>query len=246
MKRPSGLILALDTSTACCTLAVTRGTVVEGEILATVSLNSRAKHSRRLLAVIDWMFTEAEVDWPLIDGIAVGLGPGSFTGLRIGMATAKGLAAAAGVPLVGIPSLDIVACRCTSEKLICAALDARKKQVYAAFYRVGTLGLAERIGEVQAVDPAALLKGIREPVLMVGDAVVTYKKMWQQDLDAQVTFAPSDMHSPSAATLGLLGGSELAAGRTLDLASAAPLYIRASDAELGLKQKMEGKPEAAA
>jgi tRNA threonylcarbamoyladenosine biosynthesis protein TsaB len=246
MNRSSGLILALDTSTACCTLALTRGTVVEGEILASVSLNSRAKHSRRLLAVISWMFAETEVDWPMIDGIAVGLGPGSFTGLRIGMATAKGLAAASGVPLVGIPTLDALARRCTSEKLICAVLDARKKQVYTAFYRMGSSGLAERIGEFQAVDPASLMNGIREPVLMVGDAVVTYRKMWQQGLGEKVTFAPSEMHSPSAAAMGLLGGSELAAGRSLDLASAAPLYVRASDAELGLKRKKEGKPEAVA
>jgi tRNA threonylcarbamoyladenosine biosynthesis protein TsaB len=245
MKRQGPLILALDTSTGCCTLALTCGTVSRGEVLASLSLNSRAKHSRRLLTVIDWMFAETEVDWPMIEGIAVGLGPGSFTGLRIGMATAKGLAATAGVPLVGIPTLDALASRCTTEKLICAVLDARKKQVYAAFYRLGTSGIAERIGEIRAADPEVLMGEIREPVMMVGDGVLTYGEMWRQGLGERVAFAPPGLHYPCAAEVGLLAGTELAVGRCLDLASAVPLYIRASDAELGLKQKSHRKPEAA-
>jgi len=244
MKQQGRLILALDTSTACCTLALTRGTAMQGEVLASISLNSGARHSRRLLSVIDWMFSETEVDWPMIEGIAVGLGPGSFTGLRIGMATAKGLAATADVPLAGISTLDALACNCTTEKLICAVLDARKKQVYAAFYRLGTSGIVERIGEIHAVDPAILMREIQESVLMVGDAVLTYGGMWQEGLGDKVAFAPSGLHYPSAAIVGLLGGNELAAGRNLDLASAVPLYVRASDAELGLKRKGQGEGEA--
>ena len=90
------LILALDTSTACCTLALTSGTITQGGVLASLCLNGGMTHSRRLLTAIDWLFSETEVDWSMIDGLAVGLGPGSFTGLRIGLATAKGLAVTAG------------------------------------------------------------------------------------------------------------------------------------------------------
>ncbi len=241
MEAQGPLILALDTSTACCTLAITCGTAVQGRILASVSLNSRVRHSRRLLTAIDWMFSETDVDWSMVEGIAIGLGPGSFTGLRIGMATAKGLAATSGKPLLGISTLDALACRCTTEKMICAVLDARKKQVYTAWYRPSLSGPAHRIGEIRAVDPEVLAAEIEKPVLMVGDGVLTYGELWRRNLGDKVAFAPIDLLYPSAAVIGLLGGIELAEGRSLDLASAVPLYIRASDAELSIERKKHPK-----
>ncbi len=243
MNRQGPLILALDTSTACCTLAITCGTAIRGEILASVSLNSRVRHSRRLLTAIDWMLSETGVDWQMIKGIAIGLGPGSFTGLRIGMATAKGLAATAEKPLFGIPTLDALACHCMTERLICAVLDARKKQVYVAFYRPAESSLAERVGAIRVVDPEALISEIKEPVMMVGDGVPVYRELWKKGLGERVVFAPPVLQYPSAAAVGLLGGLELAGDRALDLASAVPLYIRASDAELSLAQKKRRSSE---
>lgn len=237
MTRKTPLILALDTSTGCCTLALTRGTMTGGEILASISLNSRIRQSRRLLSTIDWMLLETEVDWSDIDGIAVGLGPGSFTGLRVGMATAKGLAVAAGKPLLGASTLDALASTCTTEKLICAVLDARKKQVYVAFYRLQAHRLAARTGDIRVVDPVELMDEIIEPVLMVGDGVLTYGELWKKGLGDNTVFAPPALHYPSASAIGLLCGSDVTNGRRLDLGSAAPLYVRASDAELSLEQR---------
>ncbi len=231
------LILALDTATGCCSLALTTGTVAGGSVMASLSLNSRVTHSRRLISAIDWLFAETEVDWPMIDGIAVGLGPGSFTGLRIGMATAKGLAATAGKPLLGISTLDALAGNCLTTRLICAAVDARKREVYVAFYRCDGSGVARRISEIRAVDPLKLADEIEEPVLIVGDGVLVYGDCWQRDFGGKVEFAPASLHYPSAAVIGLLGGQNLQNDQILDLATAVPLYVRASDADLSLESK---------
>lgn len=231
------LILALDTATGCCTLALTVGSVLKGAVLASLSLNGSMTHSRRLIAAIDWLLSEAEVDWPMIDGIAVGLGPGSFTGLRIGMATAKGLAATAGIPLLGITTLDALAGNCITSRLICAALDARKKEVYVAYYRCDAMGVARRISEIRAVDPLKLTDEINEPVVIVGDGALVYGDHWKKVLREKVEFAPLALHYPSATAVGLRGGEDLQNNRVLDLVAAVPLYIRASDAELSLEIK---------
>jgi tRNA threonylcarbamoyladenosine biosynthesis protein TsaB len=239
-QRP--LILALDTATGCCSLALTTGTVAGGSVLASLSLNSRITHSRRLISAIDWLFAETEVDWPMIDGIAVGLGPGSFTGLRIGMATAKGLAATAEKPLLGVSTLDALAGNCLNTRLICAAVDARKREVYVAFYRCDGSGVARRISEIRAVDPQKLTNEIKEPVVIVGDGVLVYGDCWRRELGEMVEFAPMSLHYPSAAVIGLLSGENLLSNRILDLASAVPLYVRASDAELSLEVKKRHLP----
>ena len=243
-QRP--LILALDTATACCSLALTTGTMADGGVLASLSLNGRTRHSRRLITAIDWLFAETEVDWPQIDGIAVGLGPGSFTGLRIGMATAKGLAATAGKPLLGVSTLDVLAGNCMTTRLICAALDARKKEVYVAFYRCDDVGLPRRVSAIQAVDPLKLGVEISEPVMIVGDGGLAYGDHWRRELADKVVFAPAGLHYPSAVVLGLLGAGNLLLDRILDLETAVPLYVRASDAELSLKVKKTSPAGAAA
>jgi tRNA threonylcarbamoyladenosine biosynthesis protein TsaB len=237
MDGQSPLILALDTATSCCSLALTAGTATNGSVIASLSLNSRITHSRRLVTAIDWLISELEIDWPMIDGIAVGLGPGSFTGLRIGMATAKGLAATAGKPLLGVSTLDALAGNCLTTRLICAAVDARKREVYVAFYRCDGSGTARRISEIRAVDPKKLQDGIKEPVVIVGDGVLVYGDCWRSERGELVEFAPAALHYPSAAVIGFLGGENLLNNQILDLASSVPLYVRASDAELSLAVK---------
>ncbi len=234
------LILAIDTATSCSSLALTRGSAGSagdgqgGQVLASLSLNSSVTHSRRLLSVIDWLLAEAEIDLPMVEGFAVSIGPGSFTGLRIGMATAKGLATAAGKPLLGVSTLDGLAFNCTGEHLICAVLDARKKEVYGCFYRADGQGIPRRVGVIRVLDPQKLAAEIQQPVVFVGDAVMTYGNLWQDALGAWFISAPRTLHYPSACALGLLAGEMLQQDQCLDLATAAPLYVRASDAELSL------------
>lgn len=233
----SPLILSIDTATPCSSVALTRGTRQEGRVIAAFSLTGKVTHSRRLLAVIDLILAETACTWQDIDGIGITTGPGSFTGLRIGMATAKGLAAAAGKVLLGVSTLDALAGKCVCEKLICAVLDARKKEVYVAFYRAGRDGLVAPVGDQAVLRPEELAAQVTEPVVMVGDGAQLYGELFRMLLGELVTFAPAQLHEPSAASLGLLAGEKLMRGEVLDLAEGVPSYIRSSDAELNLLKK---------
>lgn len=232
-------ILAIDTATPCSTVAITSGGIDDGEVAGTVSLSSSVTHSRRLLSAIDWLLTEVGVEKEQLTGYAAGLGPGSFTGLRIGMATAKGLAGASGAPLYGASTLDMLASCCTdTDRLICSVLDARKKELYAAFYKADiTTGSLCRISKIEALPPERLIARITEPVLMIGDGLKAYGEILKEHLGEKMSTAPAHLWSPSAASLGLLAGDLARRNETLDIAAATPLYVRASDAELNLKKK---------
>ncbi len=231
------LILAIDTATLCCSVAITAGNQDSGRILAQLTLCSTVTHSRRLLTIIERLLAETAVTWAMLDGIAVSIGPGSFTGLRIGLATAKGLACAAVKPLLGVSTLTCLASVCSTSRLICAALDARKKEVYAGFFRNDEKGMVRQIGKFVVTSPEHLAEAIKEPVYMTGDALAVYGEYWRQALGERLATAPGQLRLPSAASLGLLAAEQLQAGETLDIAAASPLYVRASDAELSLLRK---------
>lgn len=237
MDRKTPLILSLDTATPCSSVALTVGTRQEGKVVAAFSLTGKVTHSRRLLSIIDLLMGETATTWQAVDGIAVSIGPGSFTGLRIGLATAKGLAAAAGKPLIGVSTLDALASKCITDKLVCALLDARKKEVYTAFYRLSDAGLMARVSEMAVLYPEDLAALVTEPVVMVGDGALVYNDVLRLLLGGQVTMVPAQLHEPSAASLGLLAGEKLGEGDFLDLAESVPVYIRSSDAELNLLKK---------
>ncbi|CAG35891.1 tRNA (adenosine(37)-N6)-threonylcarbamoyltransferase complex dimerization subunit type 1 TsaB [Desulfotalea psychrophila] len=235
------VLLAIDTATNCSSVAITRGDSLCGEVIASLSLSSGITHSRRLLTSIEWLMAEVGMDWQGLTGIAVSLGPGSFTGLRIGMATAKGLATAAGLPLYGVSSLDVLASRCVTDKLICVALDARKKEVYTALYRrVG--GEIQRLGDYQVLAPESLVAMIDEPVLFVGDGVRVYSDRLSLSALAGAEIAPAILHTISATALGFCAADCAIRGEMLDTAAAVPLYVRASDAELNLGIKVTPRP----
>jgi len=202
-----------------------------------MSLSSNITHSRRLVTAVDTLLSETQTDWQQIVGIGAGLGPGSFTGLRIGMATAKGFAFAGQKRMLGVSTLDALAAMCVTRRRICAVIDARKKQVYMAFYRWVEGEGVVREGELRALSPQRLTEEIREPILMVGDGVCTYGRFFQDELKSMVTFAPAVLHRPSAAAVGLLCGRLYANGEFLDSAGSTPHYVRASDAELSLADK---------
>ena len=243
MEQGRPLILSLDTSTPCSSVALTVGTRQNGEVIAALSLTGKVSHSQRLLSAIDWIMRESGINWPDIGGIGVSLGPGSFTGLRIGMATAKGLAAAAGKVLLGVSTLDSLAAKCVTSRLICSLLDARKKEVYAAFYRCSADGLAERISEPVVLAPAKLAAAIDEPVLLLGDGARVYGDVLHAILRENCLIAPAGLHEPSATSLGLLAGELLEKGLVLDLAEGAPMYVRSSDAELNLAKKLSSQED---
>ena len=228
VNRP--VLLAVETATMCGSIAL----VADGECIGEYSLQSNLTHSRRLLAGIDWLMTEAGLDWDSIDGLAVSLGPGSFTGLRIGLSTVKGLAMAAGKPLLGVGTLDGLAAQISwPGDLICPVLDARKKEIYTALYRWDeAAGYCRRLGEYMAVKPAALCGMIQEPVVLVGDGVRIYGDFFRENLAGRVTILPAGIYYPRAAAIGMLAVDKWHEQDFLDPAEVVPIYVRQSEAEI--------------
>jgi len=229
-------ILAIDTSTPVASVAITCGALAGGGVQALLSWRGAVRHSSRLLTLIESIMAEVRIGFAELAGLAVGLGPGSFTGLRIAMATAKGLAAATGLPLYGASSLDCLAAGIAGERQVCAVLDARKKEIYAARYRIAAGNEPERLGKIVAIDPEEIGALIDAPCLFVGDAVPVYDELWRRQLGERYQAAPASCHFSSAAVLGLLAGEQHKLGAALPLGTVAPLYVRASDAELNLEQ----------
>ena len=224
------VILALETATMCGSVSI----VTENRCVAEFSLQTGETHSRRLLAGVDWLLKETSLEWSAIDAVAVSLGPGSFTGLRIGLATAKGLAIAAEVKLIGVGTLDGLAAQfyAAGDILICPVLDARKKEVYCGFYKCDNQGIPRLHGEYQVVSPETLCENIEEPVVLLGDGAEVYGELFREKLADSLTVVPSGIYFPRASAIGLLAHAKLQKNELLDPATAEPIYIRASEAEL--------------
>jgi tRNA threonylcarbamoyladenosine biosynthesis protein TsaB len=228
------LILSLETATGCGSAALTLGNAKRGHILAEFSSQSKVTHSRRLLGTVKWMMEGSGVDWPDLDAVAVSIGPGSFTGLRIGLAAAKGIAMAANLPLVGVETLDALALGVFGDgtaKKICCILDARKQEVYTAWYSRQEGRVQKKHGPL-AMRPEDLIAGISEPTLVVGPGLESYEHLF---VDAPLcTVVPSGLAIPRAGQIGFLAAEQLNRGEQLNPESAAPLYVRASEAEINL------------
>lgn len=226
------VILALETATLCGSVAL----VSQDRCLAEFSLQTGETHSRRLLAGVDWLLQETNIDWPTIDAVAVSLGPGSFTGLRIGLATAKGLVLAGGAKLIGVGTLDGLAAQlfAAGDILICPVLDARKKEVYCGFYKCDDQGIPRLQGQYLVISPDELCGRIDEPVVLLGDGATFYGGLFQEKLAHFLKVVPAQVYFPRAATIGLLALEKWQQEEFLDPAGAEPIYIRPSEAELNL------------
>ena len=231
-------MLALGIETATMTGGV--ALVNKERVISEYTLNVRTTHTARLMPAIDQILRDSSVDKSEIDGIAISMGPGSFTGLRIGMATAKGLALGLGIPLLGVPTLDALAWNIPFAMYqICAMLDARKKEVYYSLFRYAEAGEhidlpLQRLVPYQVVSPDELVKRIDEKTIFLGDAVDVYRDFVSEKLGELAIFAPDAQRLPRAATVAEMGLLKLKTGERLDLAAAEPIYIRPSDAELSL------------
>lgn len=228
------LILAIETSTGCGSVALTRGDGHSGKVLAEYTLQPEVTHSRRLLASVAAMMEILSISWHDLDAVAVSQGPGSFTGLRIGMAAAKGLALGADLPLIGVPTLDGLAAQLTPTSLpVYLVLDARKQQVYAARYSFSAM-TCTRMGAVEVLSAAQLRDKIQEPTWVAGPGVVACVDQLQAHPQAHLLYS-SVLH-PRAAAIGFCGAAQLGEATYGDGDHLVPLYVRASEAELNLRQ----------
>lgn len=230
-SRQPPLILAVENSGLCGSVALVSGT----HCIAEQSLLSKLTHSRRLLATLDRVMTECQVSWEQIDAIAISLGPGSFTGLRIGLSTVKGLALATGIPLIGVPTLDGLASQFTFTAMpVCPILDARKNEVYTALYQPDAKGALQRRSDYLVISAAELAAQISAPTIFTGDGITAHGALLREKLGELAVFAPEQLYFARAASIGLLALSSWREQQFLDPAGCIPLYVRASDAELNL------------
>jgi len=208
--------------------------------LAEMTSGRKETHSKHLMEMILAALEFAGITISEIDGFAVAKGPGSFTGLRIGISTVKGLAAASGKPVVGVSNLDAMAFQFPfSSRLICSLLDAHKKEVYCACYRFEE-GVFKKETTDQVLPPDKAVADIREPCLFVGNAALLYQEIIMGKLGDTAIFAPAFHNIIRASTVAHLSLERFEKNDTEDAALLVPHYIRKSDAELNFG-KMKSK-----
>jgi tRNA threonylcarbamoyladenosine biosynthesis protein TsaB len=222
------LVLALDTSTGRGSLALAAGE----RVLAEYTLESPASYLNRLLAGIQQLLADTGRRLAEVGLIVVSAGPGNFTGLRLGMATAKGLALAQNCPVVAVNTLDALAANFFYSPLpVCALLDAKKQEVYAAWYHYPA-GAAVLRGEYQLLRPAALAAQLAGPTIFTGPGLERYGALLQELLGEKAVLPPPELRWVRAGVLARLGLARLQAGEVLPLEALTPFYLRPADAEI--------------
>jgi tRNA threonylcarbamoyladenosine biosynthesis protein TsaB len=227
-------ILAIDTSTPAGSIALTEGALLKAQHI----LNISATHNQRLLPGIDRILEDT--GWTLddLDALAVSLGPGSFTGLRIGLSVIKGLAWARGKPLAGVPTLDALAANVPFVPYpICPVLDARKGEIYTALYRLNDEQVVEKFTPYMALKPEKLADLISEKTVFVGDALLSYGDRLASRLGDRLLQAPPHLNVVHASSVAWLAWRMLQLGTHEDVSSCTPLYVRPSEAELSRMSK---------
>lgn len=220
-------ILAID---SCSNVAT--GALVEDEVLiGQFSLNNKTTHSTKLLPQIEYMMKNADTNFADIDLFAVTIGPGSFTGERIGVATAKALAHAVNKPIVGVSALKSMAYNFKyTDYLICPIMDARREQVYTATYRWENDELVT-IKEDRAMALDDLLSEIGEDTIFLGDGVPVFKDKITEKLGNIAHFAPANLLHINGGGVAEAGKNEYKKGNAKDYGSLVPTYLRLSQAE---------------
>ena len=222
------IILAIDTASRSCSVALMEDQVV----LAEINDVSGQTHSRHLMSMVAQAVTMSVGNRGVIDGYAVTKGPGSFTGLRIGISTAKGLAEAAGKPLVGVSSLEALAWQAyPAEMVIIPMLDARRKEVYTARYR-RTDRTLERLRKEQALLPETAVEDVDTRCLLIGDGAVAYAERLRAVLGQRMQIAQPFQHIIRASTVACLAYERLLAAQDERMVLT-PHYIRKSYVEEG-------------
>ena len=216
------------------------GLIDDESIISEYLLNIPVTHSERLLGAIELVLREGRCAIDDLDGWAISLGPGSFTGLRIGVSTVKGLAFATRKPVAGLSTLDVLASQVSpTSALICPILDARKGEVYTALYRYEERNILKRLSAYQAIMPEKLVKTIQEETIFIGDGVKTYGDYIGHSLSSFAIFPPFSFNIPRGSTVARLGLEYLQKGSHLDLATFTPIYVRASEAEIKWQETHE-------
>ena len=233
-------ILGLDSSGLVASAALWEDDI----LLAEYTTNYKKTHSQTLLPMLDEIRNMIDLDMTSIDAIAIAAGPGSFTGLRIGAATAKGLGLALDKPLVEVPTLEGLAynlCGCT--QFICPLMDARRNQVYTGIYEFEKVNSTYELRVIEnqcAVDISDIIAKLNEmgrEVIFLGDGVPVYRKVIEEQMQIPYSFAAANNNRQRAASVAALGAVYYAQGKTVTAAGHQPEYLRKSQAEREQEEK---------
>lgn len=236
-------ILAMDSSGLVASVAVVEDGLAESVTVAEFTVNYKKTHSQTLLPMLDEVSGMIELDIDTIDAIAVAAGPGSFTGLRIGSATAKGLGLALKKPLIHVPTLHGLAYNlCGTGKVVCPIMDARRGQVYTGIFEFdgNELVVLEDQTAVSIEELGAKLAVYDREIVFLGDGVPVFRKSLEEDIMAgkKISFAPAHLNRQRAAAVGALGIRYYKEGRLETAGEHQPDYLRVSQAERERKERM--------
>lgn len=220
------ILLAADTSTSYYSVAVCN----DAHVVAEVNVDANRRHAEELIEAADWALRRAGVELEQVDVLAISRGPGSFTGLRVGVSAWKGLAAGADLPLVGVSTLDAMSRLVSrSDGVICPLLDARMREIYGAVYRFEG-GIRSKTGEDRVCAVEAFVEGLSEPVVFYGEGAMAYRDRIEAAMpEAEIL---SDAFSyPRASAVAQEALAALAAGASSRPEDVRPDYLRKSQAE---------------
>lgn len=233
-------LLVLDSSGLVASVSL----MENDRLIAEYTTGHKLTHSQTLLPMLDEIVERTSFELETIDAIAIAMGPGSFTGLRIGAATAKGLGLALDKPIVPVPTVDGLAYQMFAfGNIICPMMDARRKQVYTGFYRFkGEEFYVIKEQCAQSVeDTLKQLKDFGEPVVFLGDGVPVYEEEIKEQLGENALIAPVHASRQRAAAVGALAKIYYQKGMIQSADEFAPEYLRKSQAEREREERMHGE-----
>lgn len=231
-------ILGIDSSGLVASAAIAD----EKNIIAEFTVNNKQTHSQTLLPMIEKVVDMSGIELEQIDAIAIAAGPGSFTGLRIGSATAKGIGLALKKPVVSVPTLEGLAYRVSVfDGIICPIMDARRNQVYTGIYKMDKGNLV-CLSEQKAVDIHEIMDELEkydEKVIFLGDGVEVQRETIEKEFKKEYCFAPIHLSKQSAAAVAVLGDIYFNQGKAEDAAEHKPIYLRKSQAEREREERLK-------
>lgn len=228
------LIIGIESSALVASVAIVRDDI----LLAEYTVCNTKTHSQTLMPMLDEIVKNADIELSEVDAVAISRGPGSFTGLRIGSATAKGLGLALNIPLIEVPTLDALAYNLagTGDSIICPIMDARRQEVYSALYEAAdsedyplNVVSAENAGPLS--DVIDKLNSLGRRVVFLGDGVPVYRAIIEEKLSVPFMFAPDHLLRQKASSVAMLGCFLMRTGKTVSAGEHAPTYLRVSQAE---------------
>lgn len=232
-------ILSIESSALVASVAV----VDDNELLGQFTTNHKKTHSQSLMPMLDELVKQLELDLKTIDAIAIAGGPGSYTGLRIGSATVKGLGLALKKPIINVPTLEAMANNFAflENILICPIVDARRNQVYSGIYEnqeVNTIAIRE--DRLLVIDQLLLeLKQFDKKCVFLGDGVMIHSELIRETFGEKALFAPVNMNRQNAASVAKVAEKYYALGKIESPEEHGPVYLRLAQAERELKEKTD-------